>query len=70
MEIIKEEKNSKKQQPKMTMKIVGLKILIMAVLQIKNFFKKKEKKTQIILSLMKKPMKLKAVKAKELKILC
>jgi hypothetical protein len=32
MEIIKEEKNSKKQQPKMTMKIVGLKILIMAVL--------------------------------------
>ena len=47
MEIVKEEKKPKKQQLKMTMKIVGLKILIMAVLQIKNFFKKKEKKTQI-----------------------
>jgi hypothetical protein len=40
MEIVKEEKKPKKQQLKMTMKIVGLKILIMAVLQIKNFFKK------------------------------
>ena len=47
MEIVKEEKKSKKQQPKMTMKIVDVKILIMALLQIKNFFKKKEKKTQI-----------------------
>ena len=43
MEIVKEEKKPKKQQLKMTMKIVGLKILIMAVLQIKNFFKKKGK---------------------------
>ena len=44
MEIVKEEKKSKKQQPKMTMKIVDVKILIMAVLQIKNVFKKRKRK--------------------------
>jgi hypothetical protein len=47
IEIVKAEKKPKKQQPKITMKILGLKILIMAVLLIKNFFKKKGNKNTI-----------------------
>jgi hypothetical protein len=43
MKIVKKDKKPKKQQPEIAMKIVGLQILIMAVLLIKNFFKKRQR---------------------------
>jgi hypothetical protein len=43
MEIVKKDKKPKKQQPEITMKIEGLQILIMTLLLIKNFFKKRQR---------------------------